>query len=420
MKKTSLLKYGKSLTFLTVVGLFLLNACNILSSSHSSTAGPVVTGVRDIHPDSSAVSKVGPGETIVIEGKHLATTQKVDFDGYATTINQTLYTDTTVIATLPATLPFGQVKSDSLNTIHVVTKYGQTTYKFPVLPPGPVISYVSNEFASAGTEITITGQYLYFVKSVIFPGGIKATKYSSAPDGTSMQVTVPSGVSQSGTIEIETQSGTCTSGPDHILYDKDHVFLNFDSKNAYTTWNTPQDPVIITPQSQTPDSVYDGGGNKVKLDMTYPDISMQSGNYLRWDVVDIPVGSWWIQHLATPTNGANLAWPTDIPASTSASNLAIKFEINVPGNGLSSGEVKFQISDDSHDYYWKPWTNTSSGTYKTNGWETVTIPLTDFPGISTYGDVKGNAFNIFYDNGNGSSNVAWVDIGWDNFRIVPQ
>lgn len=418
MKKTGINLYDRLIAGSMVIGLLLMNACNILNSNSHNTAGPVVTGVRDIHPDSAAVSKIGPGQTVVVEGKNLATTKEVDFDGFTTSINQTLYTDTTVIATIPSNLPFNQIKSDSLNVIHVVTKYGQTTFKFPILPPTPDITGISDEFATPGTKITISGQFLYLVKSVTFPGGINATNYSSSPDGTSLTLMVPAGATHTGSIKVVTAAGTALSGPSNVFRDTAHVFLNFDNKNAYSTWNTPPDPIVVTPATQLTDSAYNGSGNHVKLSSPIPSISMQSGNYLLWNVVDIPVGTWWVQHLATPTNGSGLAWPSDISTSTSASKLAIKFEVNFPGNGVSSGEVKFEING-KYDYYWKPWANASNGTFKTNGWRTITIPLSDFNGVSTYGDIKGTSFNMFYDNGNGTGNVSWVVAGWDNFRIVP-
>lgn len=381
---------------LLILGLLFQYACNI-SNSHNSERAPVITGVRDIHPDSSAVVKIGPGETIIIEGKYLATTKHVDFSGFAATINQALYTDSTVAITLPASIPFSQIKQDSMNTIHLVTNYGETTYKFPILPPPPVITSISNEFASPGTKITIKGQYLYFLKTVTFPGGINSTDAIGSADGTELTVTVPSGATQSGAIKVTTEAGTAIAGHDILFKDNAHVFLNFDDKNAYAPWGPK--PVVITSQDQ------------------FPDISMQSGNYLHWDIKDISVGTWWVQDLATPTDGANLAWPSDIPATESASNLLVKFEVNFPGKGLSSGEVRMEINN-KNDYYWKPWEDAPNGTFKTNGWQTISIPLSDFSDVTTYGDVKSMSFNLYYDNGNGSSDVSWVNVGWDNFRIV--
>ncbi len=158
----------------------------------------------------------------------------MDFAGYTTTINQTLYSDSTVIATIPSDLPFTKIKPDSMNVIHVVTKFGETTYKFPVLPPLPVINSVSNEFATPGTMITFTGSYLYLVKSVTFPGGAQATQFSSADDGLWIKVTVPQGATQGGEITITTESGSAITAKNMLFKDADHVFLNFDDKNGFT------------------------------------------------------------------------------------------------------------------------------------------------------------------------------------------
>ncbi|HKJ31323.1 MAG TPA: hypothetical protein VKA34_05815, partial [Balneolales bacterium] len=241
MKKRGIKIINSIFLSVLLVGILLQYGCK--SNNSGMSPKPVITGVRDIHPDSAAVNKIGPGQTVVIEGNNLITTKEVTFDGYQTSINQTLFTDTTVIASIPSNLPFSKVKSDSLNQIHLVSKFGETTYKFPILPPKPVVNSVSNEFAYPGQKININGNYLYLVKSIVFPGSIKATQYSGTADGSQLTVTVPQGVAQSdmGSIKIVTQAGTALSAPMVAFHDTTGMVCNFDNKDTFAYWSGTQD-----------------------------------------------------------------------------------------------------------------------------------------------------------------------------------
>jgi hypothetical protein len=85
---------------------------------------------------------------------------------------------------------------------------------------------------------------------------------------------------------------------------------------------------------------------------------------------------------------------------------------------MSSGEIDFDINY-SHTYAWNPWliNGATRVTFATTGWQTITIPLSSFPGISTYSDIKGQPIQLFYVNG--SSGITQnVNMGFDDFRIV--
>ena len=85
---------------------------------------------------------------------------------------------------------------------------------------------------------------------------------------------------------------------------------------------------------------------------------------------------------------------------------------------MSSGTVNFDINY-GPTYSWNPWLINGSTrvTLVTQGWQTFTIPLTSFPGISNYNDIKGQSLEMFYIN-DGSGITQNVNIGFDNFRIV--
>lgn len=139
----------KSITIIKSI-LFSFLAIGILYGCKSSTsnmnAKPVITGIRDVSPDSAAITKVNPGQTVVLQGSNLLTTRMVSFDGMQASINPTLFSDTTLIVTVPDSIPFATVPKDSANMVMVATKFGQTSFKFPIVPhtkPGPT-SLISN------------------------------------------------------------------------------------------------------------------------------------------------------------------------------------------------------------------------------------------------------------------------------------
>ncbi len=57
IKRIDISLYGSLLILLVAGSMLFLNSCGTSGNDH---LGPVVTGFRDIHPDSGAVTKVGP------------------------------------------------------------------------------------------------------------------------------------------------------------------------------------------------------------------------------------------------------------------------------------------------------------------------------------------------------------------------
>lgn len=410
MKKRGINLVNSIVLSLMIAGILFQYGCK---SNKNMGLAPVINGVRDIHPDSSAVSKIGPGQTVVIEGSNLATTSMVQFDGYQASINQTLYTDSTVIATVPASLPFTKVKSDSMNVIHLVTKFGQTTFKFPVLPPPPKINYISDEFAQPGQQITITGNYLYLIKSIEFPGGIKASAstITSAADGSSVTVTVPQGATQSGNITIVTQAGSAISGPAASFHSNDGMLCNFDDVDPFAYWAGTQD----NSASAFPDNT----GNYGHMQTSSP---VGKGD-----------GSWWTDGRSLNFN--EFQWIPTADLSNSISNYAFKFEVYVK-EPMSNGEIRIvpghYASNGNFNLgpyvgLYDPWNN-SGGNFTTDGWTTVVIPMTDFKTSNGTGDSASSFSDILQsNNGKAAMSIEYVNTGSaaqsvnlaiDNIRLV--
>ena len=236
--------------------------------------------------------------------------------------------------------------------------------------------------ARPGDMIDIVGVNLDEITEVIFPIDVPATMFGLKTD-VLIQVVVPQAAKTgNGVIRLITATGEIIETPvinitgvDPVV-DPSLVFFNFDDLTYW--WND-----TGSPQND-------------------PALSLDGSSYY---YVDHACSGWtgffW-------RNGQN-----NFPGATIGTNVnqyVLKFDINVL-EPITGGEFAWRLKGSSGDfwYYWKPWEST--GSYSTNGWVTVTIPLTSFyagatqlSDLSTITEDFGVAFN------NGSSYVkACVD-----------
>lgn len=385
--------------------LFLLLACLqifLTSCKKEQSAGnsglPVITSIRAYKssPGDSLLKKVNPGDYIVLQGSHLSGVQAVYFDGAKAYVNTALGSDQNVPVVIPSTIPFANITDAQLNTIVLITTAGKVSYKFPISAPLPYISAISNEMPNAGDKIILSGTGLFAISSIVFPGNIPATVFAADSTGAFTTVTVPAGVTAMGPVVVTTKFGTSTAAMNAVVNDTNDVYLNFDDKNGFTPW---------------------GALPKLTSAVISPLINSNRGMFLYWNAQGVTPGTYWVGDLATPTDGSKLTYPTTISKTEPAANLAVKFEMNIPV-GMSSGTMSFEFNY-GHVYAYSPWLINGSTrvTVITNGWQTITIPLSMFPGISSYQDIMGQPMEIFYVNGGGGITQN-VNLGMDNFRIV--
>ncbi|WP_183557616.1 glycan-binding surface protein [Mucilaginibacter sp. SP1R1] len=397
MKKTSL-NIINAIMMLALAGMVFIQASCKKDTNTKGSGNPVITGVRayKASPRDSVLTKANPGDYVVLQGSHLTGITAVYFDGAKASINTALGSDANFPVVIPGTIPFATVTNDQLNTIVVTTATGTVTYKFPITAPSPHIASISNEMPNAGDVITLNGSGLFAITSVTFPGNIAATSFTSDAGGSVATVTVPAGVTTSGPVVVVTKYGTSTSVIDAVLNDNADVFLNFDDKNGFTPWSAL--PVVVSSVSS-------------------PAIKASRGKFLYWNAQGITAGTYYVGDLATPTDGSKLAYPSTISSSEPSANLALKFEVNIPV-GMSSGQINFNVNY-GHAYAWSPWLINGSTrvTLTTAGWQTISIPLSSFPGILTYNDIKGQPIQLFYVN-DGNGITQNVNMGFDDFRIV--
>ncbi len=371
---------------------------------------PIITAIRNYvaAPGDSLLTKVGPGRWVVITGSNLRGATQIFFDGVAASFNEGLFSDTTAVVLIPAVISFPTVPTAQLNTIRYVTNHGEVTFTFPINPPPPTITSVSNEYTQPGKVLTIYGNNLFFVDKVIFPGNLEVTTIlSSRIDGTSITITVPAGLNSAGVLKLINRYGVATS----IFSYNDYVtgvLCNFDNINTFGYYS----------------------GKRINDATLFPD---NTGYY--GEIYAGAIGSYsYDQANGRCLNINPVQWIPQANLNDTLANYGMKFEIFVkePWGGAA---LMIRRDESSWKYLarYEPWKTSAISPFFSNTWYTVTIPLTEFRTKAAAGEGTGTSATSFTDlinatgnrglgfmyiNDQGSAVPTKFDVGIDNVRIV--
>ncbi|RED92019.1 glycan-binding surface protein [Marinoscillum furvescens] len=408
------------------------SVCMLFTRCEEETLGdPEIEMVRAIAPElaDQALNSVGLGETIVVKGSNLGAVTEVSINGLAVNVRSTFVTNTHMVITVPDETPNIATSPDISNMLVVKSGSGADSISITVLPPSPQVARISNEFANAGDEVTITGKFFFFVEDVVFPGGISSPAFVASSDGTTITATVPDGITEAGLVEVVTESGSGDSGPKQTFNDRSGVVLDWDDHTFWQNWG-------VNP------GVTSGGFN---------------GNYLNVQA-DGPItpASWWVGPTAFVVDGAQDAdglTPTGLSGPTS--DYVLRMEVKVPEDKpWTSGWLELEIGADEYFGRWMPWTSPAPGTnnwhvpdpadvgtaaFHTSGkWMTIDYPMAWFAPKSGGNPDPAQAINnmstLLTDEGkfevrmvfqnpnegeNGGTEIAaGLDISYDNIRVV--
>jgi hypothetical protein len=371
-----------------------------------SNATPHVKYVRPTNAAAadSLLTKAAMGSTIALIGDGLEGVCEIWFNDQKAKLNPVYITSTSIIVTVPGSMP-----EEITNTITLKTLKGkQGVYNdFAVIIPSPSVVSILNEWTADGANATIYGNYFFAdangqLVEVLFPGNLKGEVIEF--DEKTINVKVPNGA-LSGTITVETIYGKGRS--QFTFREKEGLFI--DAEEPTGVWNTWNRSAFAT----------EGG---------------TSGQYI---LLQGTTGSW-----AWPSDAISIVYqrPDQTPIVTEGEpgDYALKFEANsIAWSGARltmwftpvSGEVDVD-SPDVAQYYWQPFLagEETYVDYVTNGWRTITIPLSEF-NRSKYADEKENGAARSIGNVNDLVNFcampfgaaagnAPFDLRLDNFRIV--
>jgi len=408
MKK---IKLYKSITIAFLLGLIIsmgLSSCEEYPNAYKHTDGvPEVLYVRVTDPlkADSLLDGAFMGNTICIVGNNLRSIHELYFNDQQALLNSSYITDHTLIVTIPNRIPV-----EVTDKMYMLAYNGQTvSYNFKTKVPGPTVNSISCEYAEEGSEAILYGDYFLddpnIPLEIQFAGNLPVTEIISI-EKTKIRFIVPKGATK-GYMNVKTLYGTSRS---KFQYKDDRgMILDWDNLNANGGWRAGK--------------LGEEGGISGKYVIFKGTIDNGAWN----SEDDVSFNLWGI---------ANGRPQGDFFNATDLDNLLFKFEINVLApwtccamqivftSWATQGTNGYYSNDSYPRGLWLPWTTT--GSYQTDGWVTVTLPLKDFK-YSRYGAVfekpNGPGFwgglSMFLYVGGVNGVKCTTEMWIDNIRVVP-
>lgn len=296
-------------------------------------------------------------------------------------------------------------------------------YQFEILIE-PEIFSVSNANPSEGDIVRVYGKNLGGITSFKF-GGATITEFSEDPVGFYVEFTAPGESNYTyGPVSIVNNFGTATTP------------YNINTRSGYTEgllanleWSDYFGWAWYGDVSLTVDNAANSGGwLKVMTDIN----GTKGTNHSMFISFDTPVLKA-NESKFCPFGGNK--WIPEVNLSDPVGNWALQFEISVakPWNG-STLYITTAFAADTYVARYEPWkiSATKTADYKTDGWQTVTIPLSQFKTkknslgdgdsvssiINLLGATGNTAFDITLKNLGTSDTKTGFYAGIDNVRVV--
>lgn len=430
---------------LAVMGC-LMTACEDQPDKYEIADGvPTLKYVRSPLPEEADSLLVGAylGNTVCLVGDNLRSIYELYFNDQKATLNTSYMTDHTVLVDIPKNIP-----EEVTNKIYMITKSGEKVdFDFSVMVPAPVVSSMSCEYAPAGSEAVLYGDY--FVDdpnvplTISMPGDITVEgEQITSITKTAVKFIVPEGAVQ-GNIRVKSIYGTGQS-----------VFQYKDTRNILFDWDGNYEGALAAGNSWN--------GDNEKKGQILASVPSVDGKYMVMGPATLSGGQW-----QTPGEYLMMYWPD--PNATEGcvplynlpqfkkmledykiEELALKFEVYVPTSNpwMAEGmQIRFtsldevSMSNQTQDYIWNddesheegkaprgvwvPWEET--GSYDTNNqWVTVTLKMSEFnklvSGLASDTEFTQDRFaglSIFLRGGGVDGKECEPIICIDNIRVVP-
>ncbi|HRN15634.1 MAG TPA: glycan-binding surface protein [Xylanibacter oryzae] len=390
------------------------------------------------------------GQILRLSGSGFGGTKKILVNGYDTYFNTALATDNSMILQLLSKTPVSTAPDSVRNKIQFVKDNGTSTYNFVIRAASPQISSVSNTLPQAGETVVVNGVNLQETSKVTLPGGVEVTDITNPKGddaGKWFSFVMPSSVTEGGSITTEGANGTAVSA--EYFNNKNCIILDFDGSGTQGYWGWSHTGSMINKDSDlVADPLNSGRG------IVCPMIPA------RMQADGVAAGKNRVSEVWTAGNGNDMDdWTRMykyIPKTTPLTDVAFQFDIYVPESWSNTGYIQVNLANNSSftGYgsneskslgvaYYIPWIKSDAvSAFKTTGWQTVTIPFSQFGKFAAeIADSKTPTFQelVEYRNStdykncglafiNGDftysgieykSSVCKQNIYIDNFRVVP-
>lgn len=424
----------------------LMTACEDQPDKYEIADGvPTLKYVRSPLPEEADSLLVGAylGNTVCLVGDNLRSIYELYFNDQKATLNTSYMTDHTILVDIPKNIP-----EEVTNKIYMVTKSGaKVDFDFSVMVPAPVVNSMSCEYAPAGSEAVLYGDYFVddpnIPLTISMPGDITVEgEQITSITKTAIKFIVPEGAVQ-GNIRVKSIYGTGQS-----------VFQYKDTRNILFDWDGKYEGALAAGNSWN--------GDNEKKGQILTSVPPVDGKYMVMGPATLSGGQW-----QTPGEYLMMYWPD--PNATEGcvplynlpqfkkmledykiEELALKFEVYVPTSNpwMAEGmQIRFtsldevSMSNQTQDYIWNddesheegkaprgvwvPWEET--GSYDTNNqWVTVTLKMSEFnklvSGLASDTEFTQDRFaglSIFLRGGGVDGKECEPIICIDNIRVVP-
>ncbi len=369
-------------------------------------------------PAISSITFDNSGTLVYINGYNFQGVNKITFPVPGAADTALSYIVNKTFTTITAVIPPGTALQDSLR---VFCTFGSAAFSYP---PPMTVTAVSNENAIGGSTITFKGSNFVRINKVTFPGGLLGTNITPV-SVSEFSVDVPNGVTTSDSIHIQGALGSATA-PQPFATNIGHLSPGYLTtfENQYASDNT----AFVG---------WTGGYNDAPTTTAnFPGGTGASG--LLWQQSPMAAAS-----NATTQGNSGLMQLSDFPwvANTNelVKNYSLKFEVSSP-TPWTKGAIWIAVGDwygwNTYMARYAPWSDAgANGTFQTNGWVTVTIPLTNLISGMTFSSTAwstagspatkfsdyattGLAFLITNDDPKNAVPANSVKIAIDNVRIV--
>lgn len=398
--KINSIKYF-SYVLLLCTSLFFITSCeedtpDILAEKDGPASISYIR-VTDPTIGDSLLTGAFMGSLIAIVGDNLGDTKELWFNDQKALLEPNYITDKTILVNVPTIVP-----TEVTDKMRLVFSDGaELIHDFKVNVPGPTIKGVKAEFVPAGGIMELRGDF-FFNPKVSFTGGAEGEIVSA--EKTVLHVRVPAGA-QPGPVTVQTSFGKVNSK--FLFRDNRNIILNFDDRSC-ESWTAAYSSTALLEGVDPVDGIY---------------AYFKNDNHGAWSWQNGMTMQYW----ATRGRGK-------VPIAVGNPNdMVFKMEVNVP---VPWADVRMEIfpapygdsegrgSDKSAICRWAPFK--PDAPYKTDGWVTVTIPLTEFV-HNTSDDNPTRKIEDFSELSNFTmmsfgpcNSPVPIRIAFDNIRIVPK
>ncbi len=362
----------------------ITGAVKFATRANKEVSGPSLTLIDPVFASFSPAS-AKPNNNITITGTDLDLVVDVVFEGDKKGTIGSGRTESQLTVTIPLGAQSGKITLVTRNGSEILSS-GNIT----VLTNLPVFTSYDQSRGEPGKLLGINGTNMLLIKELVFPGNQYATAFGLKTDN-KVEVYVPDdvtlGYGQIRMITYEGEEGLLPEiyfGGTDPVYSQELCFFDFNGTGKDSWW-----------------------GNAIGSGIVDDDANSADGSPF-WRVNGMSGTGWWDGLFFR--NGSNNFVTTGVEVAT----WAVRFDVNIYET-LTEGILKIRFG--SYYYEFKPWDGVAGG-YKTEGWITVTCPLTGFKdGATVLTDpaVGGQEFGMIWCSGNSVK----VNMSIDNVRFEP-